>query len=245
MAVRVERVDGVGLLTLDRPQKAHAYDRAHLEALAAGFAELEGSVPVVVVQSTGDGAFCGGADLHELREVDPLAALDLRSQAVFTRIARSPVLTIAAVHGAAVGGGCELALACDLRIVGARARFALPELAHGLTPAAGGCTRLTRLVGPSIAKQVILFGHTLDADAAARCGLALGPVEDPRAEAKALALRQVVERDPLAARLAKQVIDRSEDPASLEAERVGQSLLYHRRGARLDASIDGLSREES
>ncbi len=243
MAVHVDQEDGVGILTLDRPRRAHAYDQAHIEALAAGFAELEGSVPVVVVQSTGDGAFCAGADLHELRDADPLSALDLASHHLFTRIARSPTLTIAAVHGAAVAGGCELALACDLRLVGPDARFALPEVQHGLVPAAGGCTRLTRLVGASVAKQVILFGFNLDASEATRLGLSLGPYDDVRGEARALASRWCHTADPLAARLAKQIIDRHEDATSLESERVSQSLLYHRRGARLEQHLDGLSRK--
>ena len=222
--------NGVGVLTLDRPKRAHAYGSSLLQALELGFTRLEATASVVIVQSTGEGAFCGGADLSELASADPLSALDLPSQRLFDRIARSPVPTIAAIQGPAVAGGCELALACDLRIVGPRARFSLPEVSLGLIPSAGGCTRLTRLCGPSVAKQVILFGCSLSAEDAVRLGLAVGPEPDPRAAALALATRIAAEHDPVALRLAKQIVDRGDDAASLDAERVAESLLYHRRG---------------
>jgi enoyl-CoA hydratase/carnithine racemase len=233
MPIHVAIHERVGALTLDRPRKAHAYDTPHLRALAAGLAQLvaDGAV-AVVIGSTGDGAFCGGADLDALTGKGPLDALDLLSQRVFDEIARAPVVTIAALHGAAVAGGCELALACDLRVVGPKARFTLPETRLGLIPAAGGCTRLPRLVGPSVAKQVILAGRSLSAEDAARFGLAIGPVDDARAEARALAERVVAHHDPVALRLAKGVIDADDDQASLQAERVAEALLYARRAER-------------
>ena len=230
MSVRVDIREGTGLLLLDRPQKAHAYDREHLLALQAGFRELHAQVPVIVVGSTGDRAFCAGADLGAMADVDPLAALDLLSQLVFTEIHRATCVTIVAVQGAAVAGGCELALAADLRVVGPRASFSLPETSLGIIPSAGGCTRLTRLVGPSRAKQVILAGRKLDADTAVSWGLAMERRDDPLAAALELAatLRR---RDPLAQRLAKQIIDRTEDAGSLDAERLAEALLYSQRGA--------------
>lgn len=231
MAIHTDIVDGIGRLVLDRPDRAHAYDAAHLDALEAGIAELEGKVSVLVLSSTGDRAFCGGADLKALAKADPLDALDLRSQHVFTRLARSRVISVAAVQGPAVAGGCELALACDLRVVGPRASFRLPETELGIIPSAGGCTRLTRLVGASLAKQVILAGRTLSADDAVQTGLAVAVNPDPLARALTLA-RTLAERDAVALRLAKQIIDRDEDRGSLEAERVAEALLYQRRQAR-------------
>ena len=229
MPILVDIRDRVGLLTLDRPEKAHAYDREHLEALQRGLERLSAAVPVVVIQSTGERAFCGGADLSVVGSADPLDALDLYSQQVFTAIAHSPLVSIAAVHGAAIAGGCELALACDLRVVGPRARFALPETRLGLIPAAGGCTRLTRLVGPGRAKEVILGGASVDAQTAVDWGLAGRLVADPRAEALQLAA-SIAQRDPVALRLAKQIIDSTEDPRSLAAERMAEAVLYGRRG---------------
>jgi enoyl-CoA hydratase len=217
------------MLTLDRPKRAHAYDEPHLLALQDGFRRLCGSVSVVVVQSTGDRAFCGGADLHAMQHAQPLDALDLLSQKVFAEIADSPVVSIAAVHGAAIAGGCELALACDLRVVGPHARFALPETAIGLIPAAGGCTRLPRLVGQSVAKQVILAGEEITADKAIRWGLATGEVaEDVHAAALALG-RRITRRSPLALRLAKQVMAADGRSDSLTAERLAEAVLYGAR----------------
>ncbi len=228
MPVVSELREGVGVITLDRPARAHAYDRNHLEAMAAAFEDLSQKTVLVVLQSTGERAFCGGADLTEVDHADPLSALDLYSQRVFNAIARSSAVSIAAVQGAAVAGGCELALACDLRVVGPRASFRLPETSLGLIPSAGGTTRLTRLVGPSVAKQVILAGRSLDADAAVRLGLAMECIAYPRERAFALA-QELRSRDPIAQRLAKQIIDRGEDPTSLDMERLAESLLYSRR----------------
>lgn len=231
MAIHIDIQSGVGVLTLDRPERAHAYDQEHITALEKGFDALSGSVPAVVIRSTGDGAFCGGADLDALSGADPLSALDLPSQRLFNKIARSAVASIAAIQGPAVAGGAELTLACDLRVVGPQAELRLPEVTHGLIPSAGGCTRLTRLAGPAIAKQLILFGETLSADGLIRFGLAIPGEPTPFDAAMHIAQRFGTTADPLAARLAKQLIDRGDDGASLEAERVAESLLYHRRAA--------------
>jgi enoyl-CoA hydratase/carnithine racemase len=222
---------GVGLLLLDRPSRAHAYDPPMLEALRAGFSALAERVSVVVIGSTGERAFSGGADTQAMKGVDPLEVLDLLSQRVFNEIARSPVISVAAVQGAAVGGGFELALACDLRVIGPQARLRLPETSLGLIPSAGGCTRLSRLVGASVAKQVILAGRELGPEEALQRGLAI-EIADPPLE-RALALAAVLaRRDPVALRLAKQVIDQGGEAAGLEAERVSEALLYMRRQAR-------------
>ena len=229
MPVQTAIADGVGMLTLDRPSRAHAYDEAHLLALRDGFRGLSESVSVVVIQSTGDRAFCGGADLKAMKQATPLDALDLLSQHVFSEIADSPIVSIAAVQGAAIAGGCELALACDLRIVGPNARFALPETALGLIPAAGGCTRLARLVGQSIARQVILAGTAISAMQAVAWGLATGDVtSDPHAAALRVA-RSVAQRDPVALRLAKNILGQDGRVESLQAERIAEAVLYGRK----------------
>ena len=223
--IAVERDGAVGVLRLDRPARANAYDAAHLDAIERGIVELS-DCPVVVVCAVGR-AFCGGADLAELggrrQGGDWQAALGLRSQAVFTALARAPFISIASVQGPAVAGGFELALACDLRVVGPASRFSLPEPALGIVPSAGGLTRLARLCGVSVAKGVILGGGALDAEQALRLGLAhrAGGDADALSWAHDLALR------PRAAQLrAKERLDASESDVALLLERAAQAGLY-------------------
>ena len=230
MPVHVEREGAVGFLRLDRPDKAHAYDAAHLFALEAGGLTLAGCA-VIVVESTGDRAFCGGADRQAIAGAGPLDALDLLSQRVFTGLARLPAVLIVAVQGAAIGGGCELSLACDLRVAGPLARFGLPETALGMVPAAGGTTRLARLVGVSRAKEVILGGRELDAATALAWGLVHRVAANPRAEARVWA-QALLTRDPVAMAFAKQLLDADESAAALARERVVESMLYARRPKR-------------
>lgn len=217
--VKVDIQGALRWLQLDRPNKAHAYDRDMLEQLDAG---LGGRV--MVVSSTGERAFCGGADLDQMAHVRPLDALELYSQAVFDRLARHTAVSICAVQGAAVAGGCELALACDVRIAGPRARFSLPEVSLGLVPSAGGSTRLPAVVGPARAKEIILLGRSVDAETALAWGLVNEIHEDPVERALELG-RSLLERDAVALRLAKQILV---EP-SLEKERIAEALLYQRR----------------
>ncbi len=228
MSIEVQEAEGVTTIRLDRRPRANAYDGPALDALEAAIAGVR--TAVAVIESAGEGAFCAGADRDALAAAAPLSALDLQSQRAFDAIARAPWVSIAAVQGAAVGGGFELALACDLRVAGFGARFWLPEPTLGLIPAAGGCTRLPRLVGRPRAKSVILGGRRLSARDALDWGLVDRVVADPRAAAAAWAREIAARRDPVAQRLAKQLID-SDQPAdaSLREERVAEALLYSLR----------------
>ncbi len=227
MSIEVHVDRGVTTLTLARPARANAYDRASLEALDAGIASVD--TPTIVIQSAGERAFCGGADLAELRAARPGDALDLYSQAVFERLAAHGAVSIAAVQGPAVAGGCELALACDLRVAGPRATFSLPETTLGLLPSAGGTTRLADLVGHGRAREVILGGRVVDAETALAWGLTSRIAVDPRADARGWA-QQIATRDPLALRLAKAVLDaRQARGAGLALERATEAVLYASR----------------
>ncbi len=215
----VQREGGLTRIQLNRPKRAHAYDRRMLE-------ELDGSISgrVIVLSSGGDGAFCGGADLNELAQAHPLDALNLYSQAVFDRLAQHTGVSICVVHGAAVAGGFELALACDLRIASPRASFRLPELDLGLLPSGGGCTRLTALIGPARTREVILTRRTVDAQTALTWGMVNEIHDDPLARAEELA-QSMLGLDAVALRMTKQVLL----APSLEKERVAEALLYHQR----------------
>ncbi len=231
MPVVVANHGPVGLLTLDRPGRAHAYDRDHLDQILAGARSLADAHPVIVIRSSGERAFCGGADLQGMSGAGPLDALDLHSQLTFTALARLPVVLVCAIHGPAVAGGFELALACDLRVAGPRATFSLPETGLGILPSAGGTTRLSRLVGASRAKAVILGGEVLDAATALAWGVVNRLADDPRAEALAWAT-QIAARDPAALALAKAIIDAEESTASLARERTAEAILYGRKAVR-------------
>jgi enoyl-CoA hydratase/carnithine racemase len=225
--VRTEIDDGLGWLILDRPERAHAYDRAHLDALADGVAALREKVAVVVVASSGEGAFCAGADLTEIAERTVEDVIDLRSQRTFDALATAPFVSIAAVQGPAVGGGFELALACDLRVVGPKASFRFPEIELGLLPAAGGLTRLSRAVGAARTKEIVWLARAIDGEAALGLGLATRAVDDARTGAADLG-RELLSRDPVVLRLSKALVDAG---ASLVGERLAQGLLTRQKGS--------------
>ena len=228
MGIQSEIIDGIGHIRVDRPEKANAYDRAHLVALRDAIETLRTSASVVIISSTSDRVFCAGADLDEMKQATPEDARNLLSQAVFTELARAPFVSMAVVDGPAVAGGCELALAADLRVIGDGASFRLPETRLGIIPAAGGCTRLTGLLGAAVAKQVILGGQDITAAQAVDWGLGRSGGESPMAVALEWAA-SVRDASPEARRAAKQIIDQAAEDASLLAERTAQATLYSER----------------
>jgi enoyl-CoA hydratase/carnithine racemase len=229
----VTRTEGpAGYILLDRPRRANAYRDATLEALSRALAahvEAEG-VRVVVVGSAVPGRFSSGADLDELGHRSGEDALRLLSRELFDRLAECPKPTIAAIDGPAIAGGLELALACDLRLASNRARFALPETALGLIPAAGATWRLPRLVGDAVARRMILFGDELDAEEALRVGLVSEVVApEELADRVQCSAERAARLDPLALRLAKQALAAPTEGGARELTRSGQAVLYERR----------------
>jgi enoyl-CoA hydratase len=169
--VHVERRDdGVAIVRLDNP-KVNALSSEVLSQLEAAARALTDDPPGAVVVTGGDRVFAAGADISEFggpADAERIGGLFLSS---LTAVARIPRATIAAVSGYALGGGCELALACDFRIVSTRARFGQPEILLGIIPGGGGTQRLPRLVGVARAKEIILTGRQVDAEEALRLGL--------------------------------------------------------------------------
>ena len=216
--------NNIAILELNRPTKANAYTPSMLKDMDTCWSRIENQARVAIIQSTGDGSFCGGADLIAMKDARAEDALDLFSQRLFNRIATSKVISIAAIHGAAIAGGFELTLACDLRVASGNAWFALPEVSKGLIPAAGGCTRLTTLMGPSISKGVILGNATITALQALQWGLIHRMDTNPHDNALDWA-QNLITRNPLALRLAKQVLQ----APSLEKERLAEALLYEQK----------------
>jgi len=221
----------VAFIELCRPQKANAYTAAMLQAFASILDRLEArtDVRVVVVCGSGDRAFCAGADLREMRPLRGEDALSLRSAALFQRLERYPKVCIAAINGAAVAGGVELALACDLRIAADTARFSLPEPCLGLIPAAGGTRRLGEIVGKGRAREMILGGIEWTAAKALQFGLVSEALPSDALLSRALEWGEAIaKKDALALSLAKRVIAHA--PAAVDELAIfAESLLYEKR----------------
>jgi enoyl-CoA hydratase len=181
MAVDLTRDGDLAVLTLNRPEALNALSFAILHEIGAALDEVAAmdGVRALLITGAGDKAFCAGADIKELRGrdlVDQKRGAEL-GQAVFAKLDRLPVASIALIGGYAFGGGCELALACTFRLAGANAVFGLPEIKLGLIPGYGGTQRLPRLIGAARALELIMTGRSVKADEAERIGLVNALVE--------------------------------------------------------------------
>ena len=224
-------VDGrIATLTVNRPDKLNALNDALITELGQAIDEITRRDDIGGVILTGAGrAFVAGADISELATQGPIAGKQraLAGQAVFTRFSRSPKPVIAAVNGFALGGGCELAMACHLRLASEHAKFGQPEVKLGIVPGYGGTQRLARLVGRGRALQLLLTGETIDASEAFRIGLVNRVV--PSAELLPAArkmLEQMLANGPLALALCIEAVDRGlemplEEGLMLEANHFG------------------------
>lgn len=165
------RDDGVALVRLDRP-KMNALSTTLLAQLADAAADLTSDPPGAVVVWGGERIFAAGADIAEFKGPDEARVIGGKFRDALDAVAAIPRAVIAAVNGYALGGGCELALACDFRVAADNAKFGQPEILLGIIPGGGGTQRLARLVGPARAKDLILSGRQVAADEAERIGLA-------------------------------------------------------------------------
>ena len=200
------------MLRVNRPEVRNALDLATVQELTVALAALsaDDEVGAIVITGAGDAVFVSGADINDIRartRNDGLAAIN---STLFAAIDKCPKVTVAAVNGLALGGGCELALACDLRVAAAHAKFGQPEVGLGIIPGAGATQRLPRIVGLGRAKHLVLTGDAIDAQTALEWGLvsAVVPADELMKQALALAER-VLSRGPLAIRLAKIALNAS------------------------------------
>ncbi len=208
-----EKRDSVGYLTINRPDKLNALNREVMDELNDCFCAIQNDeeVRVVILTGAGEKAFVAGADLHELATLAPLEGRDFsrRGHGIFDLIESLGKPVIAAVNGYALGGGCELAMACTLRIASESARFGQPEVKLGIIPGYAGTQRLARLVGKGRALEMILSGEPINAQEAYRIGLVnqVVPTAELAAAAETLA-RKIAANAPLAIKFALEAVNR-------------------------------------
>jgi enoyl-CoA hydratase len=225
-------VEGVALLTIDRQEVLNALDTATMRELVEALERLDGdeTCRAIVITGAGERAFAAGADIKEMAEATPVSLTIANTFARWERIRRVRKPLIAAVRGFALGGGCELAMACDMIVAADDAVFGQPEIRIGVMPGAGGTQRLTRAIGKARAMELILTGDTVPAREALALGLVsrVAAREQTLAEALRLAAR-IAEMPPLAVMAAKEAVNRAYElslEAGLEFERRNFFLLF-------------------
>ena len=214
--LRYEVADGIATITVQRPEKLNALDAATIVELGEAMGRARGSAEVggVLITGSGSKAFVAGAEIAELAAMGSIEGVQVSrvGQRVFREIELSPKPVIAAVNGFALGGGCELALACHLRIAADSARFGLPEVKLGIIPGYGGTLRLPRLVGRGRALELILSGGMIDAAEAHRIGLVNRVVSpDALLQASRELLLTILKNGPTAIALAIECVTRGMD----------------------------------
>jgi enoyl-CoA hydratase len=230
--VRTENKDGILIVTIDRPKVLNALNAQTVGEIGRVFAEArdDEAVKAVILTGGGEKAFVAGADIKELATLTPITgkATAERGQRTLSSIERFPKPVIAAINGFALGGGCEIALACHIRIASENAQIGLPEVTLGIIPGYGGTQRMVRLLGKGKALEMILTGDRIGADEAERIGLVnrVVPADQLMATAEEMA-RKIASRGPLAVR------------AAIEAVMSGSDMPFE-EGQTLEATLFGL-----
>src|SRR5687767_9748944 len=230
--IRVDISESIATITVDRPSVKNALNLDTVREFYQALDELavNEQAGVVIITGAGETSFVSGADINDIRartRDDGLAAIN---SSLFAKIDKFPKPVIAAVNGFALGGGCELALACDIRVAADTAKFGQPELGLGIIPGAGATQRLPRIVGLGWAKHLVLSGDIIDAKQALEIGLvtAVMPASQLQVRARELA-KKILRQGPLAARLAKLSLNASarvDLDSGLLIETLAQALCY-------------------
>lgn len=244
----VEKEKNIGIISMNRPEALNALNSETLSDLSTAAKALsdDPEVGVIIITGMGEKAFVAGADIKEMKDMTPLEARKFMhfGQSVFNEIDNLPKPTIAAVNGYALGGGCELALSCDMILASEKAKFGLPEVTLGIHPGFGGTQRLPRLIGSAKAKELIFTGEMIDANEALRIGLVnkVVPPENLMDVAKALA-QKILKNGMIAIRLVKSAINAGlnvplEKGLAYEAETQGLAFATEDKNEGLEAFLE-------
>lgn len=230
--ILVEIDNKVAIITINRPEVRNALNNETVAEIRECLKNIKTDTEIMTVIFTGAGekAFIAGADISALQHRTFLDGLVADMQLLYTELENFDKPTIAAVNGFALGGGCELAMACDIRIASESARFGLPELNLAILPGAGGTQRMTRLVGKGKAKELIFTGDIIRAEEAEKIGLVnkVVPADQLMTAAKEMAAK-IIAKGPLALKLSKIAINASSETdiqTGLLIEKLAQSILY-------------------
>jgi enoyl-CoA hydratase len=211
--IKYEKRDGIAYITFNRPEKLNALNRKTMEELEAilSDARADAAVRVLILTGAGEKAFIAGADINELAVQTPVNGKEfsLWGQSVLHKLETMGKPSIAAINGFALGGGCELALACSMRFASRNARLGQPEVKLGIIPGYGGSQRLARLCGKGVAHELCLTGEMISAEEAARIGLVNRVVEPGELLATCEGVaKKIIEKAPLAVQYAMEAIER-------------------------------------
>ena len=218
--IKIEQKQAVTVLTISAPKSLNALNSTVLGEMDDALSHLPEGTRALVITGDGEKSFVAGADISEMANLNEEQgfAFGKKGADVFRRIETMPIPVIAAVNGFALGGGCELAMACDIRICSTNAKFGQPEVGLGIIPGFSGTYRLAKLVGMGMAKQLIFTGKPIKADEALRIGLVNAVVPQAELMDKAMEMAaQIAAQAPLAVRAAKECINAEWDMTADEA----------------------------
>ncbi len=218
--LKIERIDGISIMKVSAPKSLNALNSTILREIGDFVENLDATTRVLIITGDGEKAFVAGADISEMAGLYEKEGYEFSKfgAIAFRKIETLPIPVIAAVNGFALGGGCELAMACDIRICSNDARFGQPEVGLGITPGFSGTYRLAKLVGQGMAKEMIFTGRAIKADEALKIGLVNAVYEQEELMDKALTMaKKILKNAPFAIKYAKQCINESYDLNADEA----------------------------
>ena len=244
--LKIERNDGITVMKISAPKSLNALNSTILKEIDDFVGHLDATTRVLIITGDGEKSFVAGADISEMAHLDEPQGYEfgrLGAQ-VFRRIETLPIPVIAAVNGFALGGGCELAMSCDIRIASSKAKFGQPEVGLGIIPGFSGTYRLPKLIGQGYAKEMIYTGKVIRSDEALRIGLVNAVYEPEELMDKAMEMAQMMLKNaPVAIRLAKQSINEGYDldadgAIGLENKLFGKCFATHDQKEGMDAFLN-------